>query len=236
MPYSIKSSIKSSGEKRRVALLATFKNVVRTLVLVSVPLLPGLLQAGLDLDEDGWQQGEATAVGQIYHREVTGSPIPWVMIVASFKSTPQRVHQLVTDYDHFPEFIPNVLHSRVLEREGNEQWVYHHLVFPAPVSDRAYVIKSTDSGGYPAQPYYRVDWQLDKRSFAGVDLTAGIRPDAFSGFWELRADAASNTTVAYYAVHSEPGGFIPGWLVTAMTERYVQQVVDAVRSRLGDSE
>jgi hypothetical protein len=225
-----------SSKKRRVTLLASFKNAVRYLVLVSVPLLPGLLQGGLVLDEDGWQQGETTAAGQIYHREVTGSPIPWVMIVASFKSTPERVHQLVTDYDHFPEFIPNVRQSRVLEREGNERWVYHHLVFPAPISDRAYVIKSTDSAGYPAQPYYRVDWQLDKRSFPGIDLTAGIRPEVFTGFWELRADAGSNTTVAYYAVHSEPGGFIPGWLVTTMTERYVQQVVDAVRSRLGDSE
>ena len=216
--------------------MASFKNAVRYLVLVSVPLLPGLLQGGLDLDEDGWGQVERTAAGQMYHREVTGSPIPWVMIVASFKSTPERVHQLVTDYDHFPEFIPNVRQSRVLERQGNQQWVYHHLVFPAPVSDRAYVIKSTDSAGHPAQPYYRVDWQLDKRSFPGIDLTAGIRPEVFTGFWELRAVAGSNTTVAYDAVHREPGGCIPGWLVTTMTERYVQQVVDAVRSRLGDSE
>ena len=217
-------------------ILARIRNAVRYVVLVSVPLLPGLAQGGLDLDEDGWQQAETTAAGQIYHREVTGSPIPWVMIVASFKSTPERVHRLVTDYEHFPEFIPNVLQSRVLQREGNNQWVYHHLAFPAPVSDRVYVIKSTDSESRPAQPHYRVDWLLDKRSFPGIDLTAGIRPDVFSGFWDLRAAAGSSATVAYYAVHSEPGGFIPGWLVTAMTKRYVQQVVEAVRSRLDDSE
>lgn len=225
-----------SSQTRREKYLASVRNAVRYTVLVGVLLLTGPLQGGMDLNGDGWRPVETTASGQIYHRQVTGSPLPWIMIVASFKSTPERVHKVVVDYDHFPEFIPNVLQSRVLENEGNDQWVYHHLVFPAPVSDRKYVIRSTDSERRPAQQVYRVDWQLDKRSFPGVDLAAAIRPDAFTGFWELQAVAGSNTTVAYYAVHSEPGGFIPGWLVTAMTERYVQQVVEAVRNRLGDSQ
>jgi hypothetical protein len=216
--------------------LTAVNNAARYAVLAAVLLLAGPLQGELAINADGWRLAETTAAGQIYHREVTASPIPWIMIVATFEATAGRVHAVVVDYDHFSEFIPHVLQSRVLAEAGNQQWVYHHLGFPAPVADRSYVIRSTDVESRPAQPHYRVDWALDKRSFPDVDLAAGIRPAVFSGFWELNSVAGSNSTVAQYAVHSEPGGFMPGWLVTRMTERYVQQVVEAVRERLGAGE
>jgi ribosome-associated toxin RatA of RatAB toxin-antitoxin module len=225
-----------SSQTRGESYLARVKDAVCFAILVSALLLTGPLQAGVDINEDGWRQVATTTAGQIYHREITGSPIPWIMIVATFEATPARVHKVVVDYDHFPEFIPNVLQSRVVANEGNDQWVYHHLTFPGPISDRVYVIRSTDLENRPAQQYYRVDWQLDNRPLPEIDFPAGIRPDAFSGFWELKAAGDSNTTVAHYAVHSEPGGFIPGWLVTGMTERYVQQVVEAVRNRLSAGE
>lgn len=211
---------------------AAVKKTVCYLVLVAVLLLAGSLERAAAVNKDAWVLVESTAAGQIYHREMAASPIPWIMIVATFEATPGRVHAVVVDYDHFSEFIPHVLQSRVLAEAGNQQWVYHHLGFPAPVADRSYVIRSTDVESRPAQPHYRVDWALDDRSFPGVEPAAGIRPAVFSGFWELNSVAGSNTTVAQYAVHSEPGGFIPGWLVTRMTERYVQQVVQAVRERL----
>jgi hypothetical protein len=211
---------------------AAVNKTVCYLVLVAVLLLAGSLESAAAVNKDAWVLVESTAAGQIYHREMAASPIPWIMIVATFEATPGRVHAVVVDYDHFSEFIPHVLQSRVLAEAGNQQWVYHHLGFPAPVADRSYVIRSTDVESRPAQPHYRVDWALDDRSFPGVEPAAGIRPAVFSGFWELNSVAGSNTTVAQYAVHSEPGGFIPGWLVTRMTERYVQQVVQAVRERL----
>jgi hypothetical protein len=33
-------------------------------------------------------------------------------------------------------------------------------------------------------------------------------------------------------VHSDPGGIIPDWLVTRMTDRYIQEVIMALRRRL----
>jgi hypothetical protein len=221
-------SMRLRGETFQAAVNKT----VCYLVLVAVLLLAGSLERAAAVNKDAWVLVESTAAGQIYHREMAASPIPWIMIVATFEATPGRVHAVVVDYDHFSEFIPHVLQSRVLAEAGNQQWVYHHLGFPAPVADRSYVIRSTDVESRPAQPHYRVDWALDDRSFPGVEPAAGIRPAVFSGFWELNSVAGSNTTVAQYAVHSEPGGFIPGWLVTRMTERYVQQVVQAVRERL----
>ena len=191
-------------------------------------LLAGDIQAG----QGEWQLVKETRAGDLYHREMRDSSIPWTMITATFTASPERVHAIVTDYDHFSEFIPNVAESRVVQDTGNEQWVYHHLHFPAPVADRSYVIVSTDRGSRPQDGHYRVEWVLSDEIFPGVDLSAGVRPLAFAGFWELQPGRDAGSTEARYAVHSDPGGLVPGWLVSIMTDRYAVQVVQAIRERL----
>lgn len=181
-----------------------------------------------------WVPVAETGAGRIYHRDVEASPVPMVMIGAKLEAAPARVHTVVTDYDRFAEFIPHVLESRVLAREGNHQWVFQHLHFAGPVADRAYVLRSSEVKS-AAESGYRVEWRLAGRRFPAADLQAGVRPRRLSGFWELRPSAEGAATEARYALHSDPGGLIPAWLVTRMTDRYVEQVIEAVRERLLDS-
>ena len=177
----------------------------------------------------GWQPVATTESGRIYRRAVSGSSVPAIMIATRFEAAPARVRGLVTDYDSFAEFVPYVRESRVLAREGDRQWVLHRLRFPGPLAERAYVFESNDS---VQEAVHRVDWQLSERQFEGIDLAGAVRPRRFSGFWELRPEAGGTATRARYAVHSDPGGLLPPWLVSRVTERYVQQVVEAMRGRL----
>ncbi|MBI5039911.1 MAG: hypothetical protein HZB57_01465 [Gammaproteobacteria bacterium] len=109
------------------------------------------------------------------------------------------------------------------------QWVFHRLHFAGPVADRVYVMRSV--GRTIGADAYRVEWALAPEAVpAGEE---GITPRQFSGFWELRSADDGKTTEARYAVHSDPGGRIPSWLVSRMTDRYVREVVRAVRGRLG---
>ena len=206
-------------------------------LLVAPGGLPAALIAGTATETGNapWQAVDNSRQGQIYHRAVTGSSLPEAMIVARFTAPPARVHALVTDYGHFAEFIPNVAESRVLLQTGARQWVFHHLHFAGPVADRAYVIESTDAASRPQEHYYRVDWALSSRDFPGIDNITWIRPRAFSGFWDLRPVENGLATEARYAVRSDPGGFIPDWLVVKMTDRYIQQVIAAVAQRLGQT-
>jgi ribosome-associated toxin RatA of RatAB toxin-antitoxin module len=214
--------------------MACVKQAGRFTCLVGGLLLAGPVTGeGGAIDADGWSLVETTTAGRIYHREVEGSSVPWAKIVTTFDASPERVFAVVVDYEHFTEFIPNVFQSRVMAHEGKTQWVYHRLRFSGPIADRAYLIRSTDRECRARQSCYRVEWALDDRSFQDIDLSVGIQPKVFSGFWELRSTDKPNRTEARYAVHSEPGGFIPGWLVTRMTDNYMQQVVEAVRERLG---
>jgi hypothetical protein len=170
--------------------------------------------------------------GRLYHHQIDGSSIPEALIETRFDAPPECVYALVTDYGHFAQFIPDVAESRVLLQAGDTRWVFHRLHFGGPVADRVYVIEISDAASRPRMDYYRVDWKLSDRNFPGVYDGAGVVPRSFSGFWELRPVEGGRGTEARYAVHSDPGGFIPAWLVVKMTDRYIPQVIAAVRRRL----
>jgi ribosome-associated toxin RatA of RatAB toxin-antitoxin module len=183
-----------------------------------------------DCGMPGWAEVAVTPSGPICHRAVQDSAQPMVMIAATLPVGPDRVRDVVTDYDHFAEFIPYLQESRVLARDGTRQWVYHRLRFPAPVAERAYVISSSETAG-DRQRAMRIEWRLSTRTFVDIDTGGAVRPDRLEGFWDLRPRAEGNATEARYAVLSEPGGLLPEWLVTRLTDRYVQQVMAAVRER-----
>jgi len=227
-----------SWQKITMQAVGTEFAVVSLCLLLAVPGgLPAAAIAGMATETgDAPLKAVGNSLqGQIYHRAVTGSSLPEAMIVARFAAPPARVHAVVTDYAHFAEFIPNVTESRVLLQTGGRQWVFHHLHFAGPVADRAYVIESTDAASRPQENYFRVDWTLSSRDFPGIKGNTGIRPRAFSGFWDLRPLQGGLDTEARYAVRSDPGGFVPDWLVVKMTDRYIQQVIAAVAQRLGQT-
>jgi hypothetical protein len=62
-----------------------------------------------------------------------------------------------------------------------------------------------------------------------VPAEEGVIPPAFSGFWELTPSANGTATEAVYSIHLDPGGALPSWLVTPMMNRYLAEVVEAVR-------
>lgn len=176
-----------------------------------------------------WQALRETSEGTLYHRCGPDSAQDGIMIETTLPAAPARLYALVNDYDAFAGFIPDVAESRVVAREGAVQWVYHRLRLPSPLADRAYILESS-ARALPAD--WRVAWQLSGRTFPGVIPDGTVRPDRLSGFWEITADVDPQRSKARYAVHVEPGGHLPGWLVRRMTERYVQRVVAAIRARL----
>jgi ribosome-associated toxin RatA of RatAB toxin-antitoxin module len=223
-----------SREKKSVCQIGPGVALAHLCLLLSVPAtaIAGTVTQAVQAP---WQVLGDTLQGRLYHRRIEGSSIPEALIETRFDASPARVHALVTDYGHFAEFIPDVAESRVLRRAGDTQWVFHRLHFGGPVTDRVYVIESSDASSRPQLNYYRVDWKLSDRHFPGLEGGAGVRPRSFTGFWELRPSGGGRGTEARYAVHSDPGGLIPDWLVVKMTDRYLQQVVAAVRRRLAET-
>ena len=195
-------------------------------------LLLCLPRCGVPADDcPAWRQVATGPEGSLFHRCRPG-PFPGeVMIEREFRAAPERLFRLANDYEAFEEFVPDVLDSRVLARDGMVQWVYHRLHVPGPGADRVYVIRSTRTAQGPR--HWRVEWTLSERAFAAADLAAGVVPGALSGAWDITRTAQGGSS-ARYVLQIDPGGLVPDWLAQRLVDRYAERVMAAFRQRLGE--
>lgn len=168
----------------------------------------------------------------VYLQPAAGPDIPAVRGHTLFPAPVSTVFRVISDYDHFAGFIPLVSESRVLERDARTTWVYQRLDLPLPVADRHYIIRVDDELPVPGREVMDVGWQLDRIRSESLPANTALLPDAFSGSWHLKAVNGGSGCDALYTVHVDPGGVLPHWLFVRVTERYVVQVMDAVRRRI----
>jgi hypothetical protein len=191
------------------------------------PVLP----AGSKVPADGWQSVDGGEGVCVYNRRVPGSPIRAVMARAVIDAAPQRAFAVIGDYAHYADFMPYVSDSRVLTDTGATRRVFLALDFPLFISDRYSTIELSEAGGQPGQAVHRIEWTLAAQAEA-VSPGAGGEPLRVNdGVWELRPlDGGRRTDVLYY-VHTDPGGYLPTWVVELANNVAVPRVVEAVQQR-----
>jgi uncharacterized protein YndB with AHSA1/START domain len=187
---------------------------------------------GVALGSDAWRLISDREGVRIYHAGTTDAAVPEMRAEIVFDAPPERVYQVITDYDHFGEFVPDVAQSRVIRCAGDLRWVHQRLEFARPVAPREYVLQINDRL-HPAHGVYaRIDWTSVPPAEYGVQTADAVAPRRFTGFWVLRPTGGDNVTAAAYGVQFDAGGLLPGWLVRPMTDRYALSVIDAVRERI----
>lgn len=179
----------------------------------------------------GWYPVSERGGLRLYNRAVPGAAVPAALARVRIEVPPARLFSVITNYDRFAEFIPYVARSQVVYREDGLRRVSQHLHFPGPLADRHYVIESRDSIASSPRERWRVEWRLVPEKDLPAPNETGITPVAFTGYWELTPSAGGTATDAIYSLHFDPGGALPAWLVTFAMNRYLPQVINAVRTR-----
>jgi Polyketide cyclase / dehydrase and lipid transport len=182
--------------------------------------------------EGDWTLVRRVDAVDLYRRPVKDSDMPALQAHTRFRAPVGDVFRVISDYDHFAGFIPLVSESRVVDKEARATWVYQRLGLPLPFTDRHYIIKVVDDRHAPATGVIDVAWQVDRLRSLSLPPNGALLPDAFSGSWHLEALAGQADCDAVYSLHVEPGGTVPTWLFVGVIERYVIQVMDAVRNRI----
>jgi hypothetical protein len=162
---------------------------------------------------------------------VPGSRIRAVLARAVIDAAPQRAFAVIGDYAHYAEFMPYVHDSRVLMDSGWRGRVFLALDFPLFISDRYSTIELTEGSGRVGQAVHRIEWTLAAAGDAFVPAEGGEPLRVNDGIWELRAqDGGQRTDVLYY-VHTNPGGYLPTWVVELANNVAVPRVIEAVQQR-----
>jgi ribosome-associated toxin RatA of RatAB toxin-antitoxin module len=181
---------------------------------------------------DGWEFLHRVDGVELYRKPVAGSRFPALQARTRLTAPAASVFRVISDYDHFTDFIPSVTASLVLAQSGVNTRVYQRLDLPMLFADRQYVIQVTDTLEDAHHGLVRVNWQLDKSRSHALTASDAVLPEAFTGFWSLRDTPDGSGCDAIYAIHVEPGGRLPAWLFSRAAERYVTDVVAAVRKQV----
>jgi len=98
-------------------------------------------------------------------------------------------------------------------------YLYSHLNFPWPCSNRWYIIKLVQDETRAAQQSYRCSWSL---------VIGNLRENL--GEWLIEPFDATRTKLTY-RLTTDPGGNIPGFLAEKGTCTSLSQIITAIRKR-----
>jgi len=167
----------------------------------------------------------------VWSREVPDSPVLEVKAQTVMKIDIERVWTVVSDVDHFAEFMPYVEEARVLAKEGDSAVVIYQRIDPPMVQQRDYALRvqfkrDTEKGIYTRR--WQAAPERAPKARAGV-----LRLTNVSGSWNLERLDAGRTRVTYTLL-SDPGGAIPGWASNFANRRSLPELLRAVSKRAKD--
>jgi ribosome-associated toxin RatA of RatAB toxin-antitoxin module len=181
------------------------------------------------LSAHAWEFYAETDGVRAYNRKAPSSNIQEVLAKAIIDHPPERLFAVISDYDRYADFMPYVKRSESVRTADGVRWVFQHLVFPFPISDRHYTIKLSALESRPNDGFYCIQWTLDKQESV-KRAAAGITPAFNDGLWILRRLEASKTDVTYF-LHTDPSGWLPSWMINMANREALPAVLQAVRQR-----
>lgn len=123
----------------------------------------------------------------------------------------EKVFGIITDYEKYVEFLPEVKKIQVSARSGNQVEVQHEVAMVATVR---YTLRLTED-----KPK-RVSWSLVKGEFMRQN----------NGSWLLEAQADGRTQ-ATYSIEMTFGPLVPRAVVNALVETSLPKMLSAFKAR-----
>jgi ribosome-associated toxin RatA of RatAB toxin-antitoxin module len=168
---------------------------------------------------------------------------------------PEKVWEVITDVNHYHEFMPKMVKSQAvgldrlkiiqqrrptsaaaveailgptppnpaLLRVPGQKYVsyfYGHLKVPFPLADRWYIVKVVWDETQAAQHIFTCSWYF---------MIGNLRE--YSGEWKVKPFGDNQTHLTYRVV-TDPGGFVPKFIVKDFTTKILPKVIAGVRKRV----
>lgn len=155
-------------------------------------------------------------------RDVPGSEFKAFRGSVVVPAEPEAVLARLQAVEVYPDWFPDTLETRVLERVDGGWASYVRTGAPWPVKDRdAVYVSSLERGN----SRIRIDVRADPDLAPEVDDAVRIREAR--GFWELRT--VEGGTAVHWEFHVEPGGRIPSGLANARVVSTPRGALSALR-------
>lgn len=153
-----------------------------------------------------------------------------VYAVSEMDFTPREIFEVVVDNENYPEFMPYVKETKILETMSATEMVVWTKLSPPMVSDRDYIIHMKRTLGSKANGgVFKSEWtsawdrEPERKGVVRVKLN--------EGGWILEPIDGGKRTRVTYQLLTHPGGSIPRWVANKSNTVAIPDLFKAVRER-----
>lgn len=166
----------------------------------------------------------------VWYRDLPDANAREIKAETTMAAPPDRVWAVVSDIEHYPEFMPYLAEIRRLaDCEGG--YYQYERVTPPIIDARDYTLKITITDD-AAKGVRRRHWSLaNDKGPAQRDGT--VRVTVNEGEFEISSDGKGGTRFGYKLL-TNPGGSVPMWIAKRASTGSVPDLMDAIRSRAAD--
>jgi len=173
-------------------------------------------------EEAQWELRKDKHGIKVYVREAIDSPFKELKMKFSIDATMSTVVALLQDIEAIPEWVYKCSESSVVEKINNKEEYYYNLMdFPWPMSDRDLILKSKVSQN-PVTKVLRSESHAVTNKMP--EKEGVIRIIETNLWWEFTPKPNGQIDVDYY-LKSNPGGYLPAWLVNLAIDQGPIQTV-----------
>jgi hypothetical protein len=176
----------------------------------------------------GWTEAYRTGELAIFTKDVERGRR--IMAVAELDAPPEAIFNVVNDFEHYPDFMPYVIESRVLSRNSDSEVVAYNRIAPPFVTERDYPLKFRMTRGTPANSgVFRSEWTA--RPDAVPEIKGVVRIRLNEGSWVAEPISGGARTRLTYTLLTHPGGLIPDFVANMSNTVAIPKLFKAVMNR-----
>lgn len=159
------------------------------------------------------RQGENYKIRLIESQDTGVKTAEAVFVV---KAKPEAVFKSVTDFEHYPEFMPNIV--KVTSVNSNNKDKRYRFTLKVAIWNINYTLLL--KSGHK-DDVYLLEWEY---------VEGDIRDT--SGSWRIgRYDRNYDFSLIRYRVRTDPGRFVPDWVADRLSTRSIPDMIKAVQKR-----
>ena len=176
----------------------------------------------------GWTEAYRSAELVVFTKDVEKGRR--IVAIAEVDARPEVVFNVVNDFDHYPEFMPYVIESHVLSRNGDSEVVAYNRIAPPFVAERDYPLKFRMTRGSLANGgVFRIEWTASPEAEPEVEGVVRIRLN--DGSWVAEPISGGSRTRLTYTLLTNPGGMIPDFVANMSNTVAIPKLFKAVMKR-----
>lgn len=153
-----------------------------------------------------------------------------IVATGEVETRPEIVFDVLSDFEHYPDFMPYVEESRVLSRKGNSEVVTYARIAPPFVSDRDYLLRVRMTRGTASNSsVFEIEWEAVPEVQPEVEGVVRIKLN--EGSWHGAPLAGGARTRLTYTLLTNPGGLIPDFVANMSNTIAIPELFKAVGKR-----